>query len=70
MQQLGIEPIIKPVRGGTDGARLSFMGLPCPNIFSGGQNYHGRYEYLPLRSMEKAMKVIVEIVKECAKQSR
>lgn len=70
MQQLGIEPIVKPVRGGTDGARLSFMGLPCPNIFSGGQNYHGRYEYLPLRSMEKAMKVIVEIVKECAKQSR
>lgn len=70
MQQLGIEPIIKPVRGDTDGARLSFMGLPCPNIFSGGQNYHGRYEYLPLQSMEKAMKVIVEIVKECAKQSR
>ena len=70
MQQLGIEPIIKPVRGGTDGALLSFMGLPCPNIFTGGQNYHGRYEYLPLRSMEKAMKVIVEIVKECAKQSR
>ena len=70
MQQLGIEPIIKPVRGGTDGAQLSFMGLPCPNIFTGGQNYHGRYEYLPLRSMEKAMEVIVEIVKECAKQSR
>lgn len=70
MQQLGIEPIIKPVRGGTDGARLSFRGLPCPNIFTGGQNYHGRYEYLPLRSMEKAMGVIVEIVKECAKQSR
>ena len=70
MQQLGIEPIVKPVRGGTDGARLSFMGLPCPNIFTGGQNYHGRYEYLPLRSMEKAMEVIVEIVKECAKQSR
>ena len=70
MQQLGIEPIVKPVRGGTDGARLSFRGLPCPNIFTGGQNYHGRYEYLPLRSMEKAMKVIVEIVKECAKQSR
>ena len=70
MQQLGIEPIVKPVRGGTDGARLSFMGLPCPNIFTGGQNYHGRYEYLPLRSMEKAMKVIVEIVKEYAKQSR
>lgn len=70
MQQLGIEPIVKPVRGGTDGARLSFMGLPCPNIFTGEQNYHGRYEYLPLQSMEKAMKVIVEIVKECAKQSR
>ncbi len=65
MQQLGIDPIIKPVRGGTDGARLSFMGLPCPNIFTGGQNYHGRFEYLPLQSMEKAMEVIIEIVKEC-----
>lgn len=70
MLRLGIEPVIKPVRGGTDGARLSFMGLPCPNIFTGGQNYHSRCEYLPLQSMEKAMAVIVEIVKDCARQTR
>lgn len=54
----GIDPVIKPVRGGTDGARLSFMGLPCPNLFTGGHNYHGRYEYIPLQSMEKAVEVI------------
>jgi tripeptide aminopeptidase len=57
----GIEPVIKPVRGGTDGARLSFMGLPCPNLFTGGHNYHGRYEYIPLQSMEKAVEVIVNL---------
>jgi tripeptide aminopeptidase len=57
----GIEPIIKPVRGGTDGARLSFMGLPCPNLFTGGHNYHGRYEYIPLQSMEKAVEVVVNL---------
>ncbi|MBE0667898.1 MAG: peptidase T [Bacteroidales bacterium] len=57
----GIEPVIKPVRGGTDGARLSFMGLPCPNIFTGGHNYHGRFEYIPLQSLEKAVEVIVNL---------
>ena len=57
----GIEPVIKPVRGGTDGARLSFMGLPCPNLFTGGHNYHGRFEYIPLQSMEKAVEVIVNL---------
>jgi tripeptide aminopeptidase len=57
----GIEPVIKPVRGGTDGARLSFMGLPCPNLFTGGHNYHGRYEYIPLQSMQKAVEVIVNL---------
>jgi tripeptide aminopeptidase len=57
----GVSPVIKPVRGGTDGARLSFMGLPCPNIFTGGHNYHGRFEYIPLESMEKAVEVIVNI---------
>jgi tripeptide aminopeptidase len=56
-----IEPVIKPVRGGTDGARLSFMGLPCPNLFTGGHNYHGRYEYIPLQSMEKAVEVIINL---------
>ena len=59
----GIEPLVEPVRGGTDGARLSFMGLPCPNIFTGGMNFHGRFEYLPIKSMEKAAEVIVEIAR-------
>ena len=60
-RKAGIEPVIKPVRGGTDGARLSFMGLPCPNLFTGGHNYHGRYEFIPLQSMEKAVEVIVHL---------
>ena len=63
MQQAGVEPIVKPIRGGTDGARLSFMGLPCPNIFAGGHNFHGKYEYVPLESMEKAKEVLLNIVK-------
>lgn len=67
--QLGIEPIIKPVRGGTDGARLSYMGLPCPNIFTGGHNFHGQYEYIPISSMEKAVKVIVKIVENIEKNN-
>ncbi|WP_431122510.1 peptidase T [Flagellimonas flava] len=61
MLSLGIEPIIKPIRGGTDGSQLSFMGLPCPNIFAGGHNFHGKYEYIPLESMQKAVQVIVKI---------
>lgn len=61
MENLSIKPIIKPIRGGTDGSQLSFMGLPCPNIFAGGHNFHGKYEYVPVESMEKAMMVIVEI---------
>ena len=61
MIQLGIEPIIKPIRGGTDGSQLSCMGLPCPNIFAGGHNFHGKYEYIPLESMQKAVEVIVKI---------
>ncbi len=60
-KRAGVEPVIKPVRGGTDGSRLSFMGLPCPNIFTGGHNYHGRFEYIPLQSMKKAVEVIVNI---------
>lgn len=63
MEKLGIEPKVVPVRGGTDGAQLSFKGLPCPNIFAGGLNFHGRYEFVPVPSMEKATDVIVEIVK-------
>ena len=63
MKSAGVTPIIKPIRGGTDGARLSFEGLPCPNIFAGGENFHSRYEYLPIPSMEAAKNVILEIVK-------
>ena len=62
MMEVGITPDIKPIRGGTDGARLSYMGLPCPNIFTGGHNYHGKYEFIPLESMEKAVQVILKII--------
>lgn len=61
LKDVGVTPNIKPIRGGTDGSRLSFMGLPCPNIFAGGHNFHGPYEYVPLQSMEKAVEVIVRI---------
>jgi len=61
MTDLGIKPLIKPIRGGTDGCRLSYMGLPCPNIFAGGHNFHGKYEYVPVESMQKAIDVIVRI---------
>ena len=61
MKALDIKPIIKPIRGGTDGSQLSFMGLPCPNIFAGGHNFHGRYEYVPVESMMRAVEVIVKI---------
>ncbi len=61
MKDLGIKPLIKPIRGGTDGCRLSYMGLPCPNIFAGGHNFHGKYEYVPVESMKKAVDVIVRI---------
>ncbi|MEH6941337.1 peptidase T [Bacillus sp. JJ722] len=63
MKNLDIEPIIQPIRGGTDGSQLSYMGLPTPNVFTGGENYHGRYEYISVDNMEKATNVIVEIVK-------
>lgn len=62
MKQLDILPIIKPIRGGTDGARLSFMGLPCPNIFTGGLNYHGKFEYISIEAMEKAVQTILKII--------
>jgi len=61
MEAVGVKPNVKPIRGGTDGARLSFEGLPCPNIFAGGHNFHGRFEYVPVQSMEKAMMVVVKI---------
>ena len=61
MEAVGVKPNVKPIRGGTDGSRLSYMGLPCPNIFAGGHNFHGRFEYVPVQSMEKATMVIVKI---------
>jgi len=68
MKELHIEPLIKPIRGGTDGSQLSFMGLPCPNIFAGGHNFHGRYEYVPVESMIKATEVIVKIAEITAQK--
>ncbi|MBQ2803862.1 MAG: peptidase T [Lachnospiraceae bacterium] len=64
MKELGIEPIITPIRGGTDGARLSFMGLPCPNLCTGGENYHGRYEYACVQSMNKVTELLVKLVEK------
>lgn len=68
MKEIGITPILKPIRGGTDGAQLSYKGLPCPNIFAGGHNFHGKYEYVPLESMVKASEVIVKIAELTAKK--
>jgi len=68
MNEVGVIPNVKPIRGGTDGSKLSYMGLPCPNIFAGGHNFHGRFEYLPVQSMEKAMQVVVKIVELVAKK--
>lgn len=68
MAMTGVTPIVKPIRGGTDGAQLSFKGLPCPNIFAGGHNFHGRYEFVPVQSMEKAVEVIVKIAELVAKK--
>ncbi|WP_066627181.1 peptidase T [Labilibacter marinus] len=69
MEQVGVKPLIKPIRGGTDGARLSFMGLPTPNIFAGGHNFHGRFEFVPLESMQKAVEVILKIVELSVKKA-
>ncbi|WP_019039030.1 peptidase T [Psychroflexus tropicus] len=68
MKSLNIQPILKPIRGGTDGAQLSYKGLPCPNIFAGGHNFHGKYEYVPLESMVKASEVIVKIAELTARR--
>lgn len=68
MENAGVKPKVQPIRGGTDGAQLSFKGLPCPNIFAGGLNFHGRYEFVPIPSMEKAADVIVEICKLVAQR--
>jgi tripeptide aminopeptidase len=66
MEELGIEPKVSPIRGGTDGARLSFMGLPCPNLCTGGENYHGRYEYACVQSMEKTTELLIAIAAKYA----
>ena len=63
MENLGIKPIIEPIRGGTDGSKLSFMDLPTPNIFTGGMNYHGVYEIIPIEHMKKASETVIEIIK-------
>lgn len=68
MKQAGVQPKIKPIRGGTDGAQLSFKGLPCPNIFAGGHNFHGKFEFLPIRSLEKSAEVVKNIVKIVAEK--
>jgi len=69
MKECDVLPLIQPIRGGTDGARLSFMGLPCPNLFTGGHNFHGPYEFIPVSSMEKAVDVIVKIAELVAKEN-
>ena len=69
MEAVGVKPNVKPIRGGTDGAQLSFKGLPCPNIFAGGLNFHGRYEFVPVQNMEKAMRVIVKIAELVAQKA-
>ena len=62
MEKAGVTPIVRPIRGGTDGARLSYMGLPCPNLFTGGMNFHGKYEYCSLNTMQKAMQTILNLI--------
>ena len=67
MLEVGVEPLVSPIRGGTDGARLSYMGLPCPNIFTGGHNFHGKFEYIPINSMHKAVEVIIKLIENINK---
>ena len=69
MEAAGVTPQVAPIRGGTDGAQLSFRGLPCPNLFTGGANFHGRYEYLPIPSLVKACETVIEIAKRAAQHS-
>uniref|UniRef100_UPI00359F3F15 M20/M25/M40 family metallo-hydrolase n=1 Tax=Jeotgalibaca porci TaxID=1868793 RepID=UPI00359F3F15 len=64
MLAIGITPVIEPIRGGTDGSKLTYMGLPTPNIFAGGENFHRRYEFVSIEAMEKATAVIVEIIRQ------
>ena len=68
MENLDIKVIKQPIRGGTDGSKLSFMGLPCPNLFTGGYNFHGIYELIPIEDMKKSSELIVEIIKEISRK--
>lgn len=70
MESIGIEPIIEPIRGGSDGSQLSFMGLPCPNFFAGGYNFHGKYEFIPISSMEKGSDLVVKIIENLAEENK
>ena len=64
MRSIGVEPVITPVRGGTDGCHLSYAGLPCPNLFTGGHNYHGKYEYIVNESMEKSVELLLALARK------
>lgn len=68
MEELGIEPQVRPIRGGTDGARLSYMGLPCPNLCTGGYNFHGKFEFIPVQSMEKVVELLLKIIEKFAEK--
>ena len=70
MQENGVKPLIVPIRGGTDGARLSFMGLPCPNLCTGGHNFHGRFEYICIESMEKIVDILIGLVSTFSADSK
>ena len=70
MTELGIKPIVVPIRGGTDGARLSFMGLPCPNLCTGGENFHSRFEFVSCEAMEKITDIIVRIIENAVKEGK
>jgi tripeptide aminopeptidase len=70
MTELGITPVIVPIRGGTDGARLSYMGLPCPNICTGGENFHSRFEFISVEAMEKISDIIVKIIENAVKDGK
>ena len=68
MLELGIEPVVTPIRGGTDGARLSFMGLPCPNLCTGGENFHSRFEFLSIESLDRVVDIVERILVNAAKE--
>ena len=68
MEELGITPLVRPIRGGTDGARLSWRGLPCPNLCTGGHNFHGRFEYVSVQSMEKTAQLLLGLVNQIVKR--